>query len=670
VTLRGQFDTFRAAIGVEAFSDPASRCLFEVRGDGKTLFRSKPLKPTDGPQVVRVSIRGIKNLQLVTRAEGEPRATTLGAWANAVVARRDAEVVVSPAQPVRPPTLNMYRKQATADRYNFAIPTKEPFCVVAKFWEDDLDPAEPPPSDRIGAPLTALATPGECEPACFVVYARQDLRDVQVKVSDLKTGKHVIPAENVDVRLVLRGLMRDIYVYPPEKSTVVSRFLWPYQSVDIPAGTLREYFLTVHVPDDAAAGLYEASVRIEPSGQPAVEVPLRLEVLPFRLRPLTRKAYGVYFRFPPDESQWPAIEGQLDDIRAHGGTMLKCPFGVRYEAGGTGIRASVERLRHALELLKAHGFHGPLPVSTGCELAARLLKYDPVKDFDDQAARAKFLAVIRDGMQKLQRLAKEFPEFELLPTHMDEVFGRNRLERYIRLTEAVRKASSLRVYITLHNTPRPGIREMMIRCDPFVDVRCYNGHAMDEWIRAGHSFEELARELKRSGDEAWVYYNIRGSFFKAEWTRLVNGFYLWISPLRVHVPWMYYSVHGNPVDDTDGPRLRGHDFVYAVPDPQQPDRLISTRHWEAFREGFDDMRYIGTLEDWIAERKGTTEAKAAQAWLDRLRARLCPDPEKLQQVEGESPILQTWAKQFDGPDYRRFRREAADWIIRLSGSAP
>jgi len=265
-------------------------------------------------------------------------------------------------------------------------------------------------------------------------------------------------------------------------------------------------------------------------------------------------------------------------------------------------------------------------------------------------------------MAALERLQAEFPEFEFLPTHMDEVFGRNRLDRYIRLTEAVREATSLRVYITLHNRPTPAVEEMMRRCDPFVDVRCYNGHTMDDWIRAGHSFEQLADELKRSGDEAWTYYNIRGSFFKPEWTRLVNGFYLWLSPLKAHVPWMYYSVKGNPLDDTDG---GGHDFVYAVPDPRNPDRLISTRHWEAFREGVDDQRYLGTLEELIAERKGTDLARQAQAWLDRLRARLRPDPEKLQQVEGESPILRTWADQFDGPQYRRFRRDVADWIVRL-----
>jgi hypothetical protein len=397
-----------------------------------------------------------------------------------------------------------------------------------------------------------------------------------------------------------------------------------------------------------------------------MELPVEFEVLPFRFAPLTRKAYGVYYRFPRDEEDWPSIEHELLDIREHGATMLKSPLGVQFERDDGKVRASFDRLEHGLALLRKHGYHGPLPVSSGCEQAARLLRYDPVKDHGDEQARRRFLAVARQAMEQLVALSAEFPEFELLPTHMDEVFGEDRLERYIRLTEAVRQVPSLRVYITMHNSPRRGAAEMMRRCDPYVDVRCYNGHVMDEWICSGHSFEELRRELERSGDEAWTYYNIRGSFFKAEWTRLVNGFYLWISPLRVHVPWMYYHYQGDPLDDTDGPRLRGHDFAYAVPDPEDPQRLISTRHWEAFREGIDDIRYLSTLEDLIARRADTAAARSAQAWLDELRRSVTPTAAELAPIEKESPILILLSEKFDGPDYRRFRRQAAEHIQRLA----
>jgi hypothetical protein len=252
-----------------------------------------------------------------------------------------------------------------------------------------------------------------------------------------------------------------------------------------------------------------------------------------------------------------------------------------------------------------------------------------------------------------------------MPTHMDEVFGRDRLERYIRLTEAVRQVPSLRVYITLHNDPKRDVTEMMRACDPYVDVRSYNGHCMDSWIRAGNTFDDLRRQLAEAGDEAWLYHNIRGAFFPAEWTRLVGGYYLWISPLRVHVPWMYYSYKGNPLDATDGPRERGGDFAYAVPDPGDPARMVPTRHWEGFREGIDDVRYLSTLEALIAEHRGTQEADAARAWLGELRRSLTPAQADLEPIEAESPLLVWLAGKLDGADYRRLRRQAAEHIQRL-----
>jgi len=250
-----------------------------------------------------------------------------------------------------------------------------------------------------------------------------------------------------------------------------------------------------------------------------------------------------------------------------------------------------------------------------------------VSDHDDQAARGRFFAAVKQAMQGLAKLSDDYPEFELMPTHMDEVFGRERLDRYIRLTEAVRQVPDLRVYITMHNDPKRDVSEMMRRCDPFVDVRCYNGHCMDNYIRAGKSFDDLRQELDTAGDEAWLYHNIRGAFFPAEWTRLVNGYYLWISPLRIHVPWMYYSFKGSPFDATDGPHLRGGDFAYAVPDPKDPARMVPTRHWEGFREGIDDIRYLSTLETLIDKHASAPAAREAAAWLQNLRKGVTPTHE-------------------------------------------
>ena len=667
VNLDGKCRLLETSIGVCPFSSPRTACTFEVIGDGKQLYISKPLTAGGEPLPVSLPIEGVKQLVFTSRLAGGAESTANCVWAGPAVTRdAEAQVIVS-ARAMKPEEIEMYRRQQSADDYDFAPNVKSPYFVVPKYWEDEVDPAGRPDSTQIGRGLEAFAAPGEYEPVNFVLYAVDYLKDVAIEVRDLKSADGVLKAESLDVRLALRRLMRDLYTVAPHRSTVVSRFLLPYSPLNVPAGTFREYHVIVHVPEDAAAGNYKGTIRIAPANRPAFELPLAMEVLPVRLGPPGDKGYGVYYRFPPADGDWSGIETELADIRRHGGNMLVANLGIEYEMVDGQVEPSYADLGRGLDLLRKHGFHGPMPVDTGCEHIARLLKYDPVTDYDDEAARGRFFAAVKHAMQGLAKLSAEYPEFELMPTHMDEVFGRDRLDRYIRLTEAVRQAPDLRVYITMHNDPKRDVSEMMRRCDPFVDVRCYNGHCMDNYIRAGNSFDDLRRELDAAGDEAWIYHNIRGAFYPAEWTRLVNGYYLWISPLRIHVPWMYYSFKGSPFDATDGPRLRGGDFAYAVPDPNDPARMIPTRHWEGFREGIDDVRYLYTLESLVEKHASTPAAREAATWLKDLRNRVTPTQEEIEAIELESPLLVYMAGKLDGEACRQIRRQAAGHIVRLSG---
>ena len=666
VHLDGEYRTLETSIGVCPFSPPGTASTFEVIGDGKQLYVSEPLTAGEKPLSASVPIEGVRQLVLTSRLADGAESTANCVWAGPAVTREvDAQVVVS-ARAMKPEEIEMYRRQQSADDYDFVPNVKLPYFVVPKYWEDEIDSAERPDSTRIGRGPKAFATPGEYEPVNFVLYAVDDLADVAIEVGDLKSADGVLKAESLELRLVLRRLMRDLYTVAPDRSTVVSRFLLPYSNLNVPAGTFREYHIIVHVPEDAAAGDYKGTIRIAPKNRPSFELPLAMEVLPVRLGPPGDKGYGVYYRFPPADGDWSGIETELGDIRSHGGTMLKADMGIEYEMVDGRVEPSDANLRRELDLLRKHRFHGPLPVHTGCEHIARLLKYDAVTDYGDEAARGRFFAAVKHAMQGLAKLSDEYPEFELMPTHMDEVFGRDRLDRYIRLTEAVRQAPDLRVYITMHNDPKRDVSEMMRRCDPFVDVRCYNGHCMDNYIRAGNSFDDLRRELDAAGDEAWIYHNIRGAFYPAEWTRLVNGYYLWISPLRIHVPWMYYSFKGSPFDATDGPRLRGGDFAYAVPDPNDPARMIPTRHWEGFREGIDDVRYLYTLESLVEKHASTPAAREAATWLKDLRNRVTPTQEEIEAIELESPLLVYMAGKLDGEACRQIRRQAARHIVRLS----
>ncbi|MGD9498352.1 MAG: hypothetical protein AB7Y46_18815, partial [Armatimonadota bacterium] len=158
-------------------------------------------------------------------------------------------------------------------------------------------------------------------------------------------------------------------------------------------------------------------------------------------------------------------------------------------------------------------------------------------------------------------------------------------------------------------------------------------------------------------------HNMRGSFFKAEWNRFINGLFMWVSPLEVHVPWMYYSYGGDPFDDTDAD---GYDFGYAFPSPEDPARLISTLHYEAFREGYDDMRYLVTLEQTIERARGQgIDVSPAEAWLDELRGLLPQLPQDIKEIDLESPYSVAAERKFSGADYDAMREQTARHIMAL-----
>lgn len=656
---------FHVTYGVSCFAAADTRCRFEIWLDDRLEDSSEALRAGEATHIM-MRVTGRKRIRL--KVTGTAMRDCEAIWAFPVLIRDSAsESVVydAPFRPLSEKRLDMYRRQMAADDYHGKIESARTWIVCKKHWADDVDvDAIPKPMSQDEA-LTVAAAPGEYEPVNFMVYAIDAANEVRVSVSELKGENGAIPAGACDVRLALRRLMRKLYTLPPEASTVVSRFLLPNQAVDIPAGTFREYHTIVHVPEDQPAGEYRGTVTIATEGGESRDIPLVLQVRPVRLGDSKPNLYGMYYRFPRGKQTWEGLDRELADIHQHGGRMLKSDLGLDYAMSDGGVVVDTSRLRRGLKLLADHDYAGPMPISTGAESVCRLLKYDPVADYDDQAAREEFFAAVAKGMKALEKVNGEFPQFDLMATHMDEVLGRDRLPRYVRLTEAVRRATDLPVYITLHNDPRRDLTPLLQEIRPYVDVRCYNGHAMDNWIQAGNTFADLEQDMAALGDEAWIYHNIRGSFFPAEWTRLVNGFYLWISPIKVHVPWMYYSYHGNPMDCTDGPQDRGGDFAYAVPDPDDADAMIPTRHWEAYREGVDDMRYLRSLERLVEAHAGTAQADRAEQWLAALRQRLTPTHEQLQKIETESPLLVYLAAEFDGPDYRRFREQAAELIAQL-----
>jgi len=397
-----------------------------------------------------------------------------------------------------------------------------------------------------------------------------------------------------------------------------------------------------------------------------------LEVLPIRLIEHPRKKLATYCRMNRMMADKSRALRELRDMREHGIRNLFAHIGIRYNKAAPDFTEVSE----GLELLRQAGFGGgTIVIESGLVGLERSLN-------DDKA----FQQAAKDAMQQFVKFQKQTTDFRLFVAHMDEVFGNDRLAPYIHLSKAVRQVPEAKLYITFH-TRGEKADALRKELDPFVDLRCNHGYTFEHWLAAGHTMDEYDAELKASGDEAWFYHNARGTYWTPEWSRIINGAYLWASPFTSHCPWTYQHYFENPFDDTDGPATKGHDWGLSFPGITDPADLIPTRCYEAMREGADDLRYIATLEKAIANARVPTTG--AQQCLDRWRNLIRKARPATQTTSrtgvtkavdadtglimgeagigsaSESPLINALATRFTGEQWQQMRREIADWILKL-----
>ena len=500
-------------------------------------------------------------------------------------------------------------------RPDFELPPTAggPVTWLTSSIEEPPDMVTVPSSSDHAVRLALLAAPDEYESRAVAFYAHRQLRQPTARIVDLHgpDGKP-FPGE-VEVRWTQRLLKRIQYTRNPEDAVFSWRYLWRESPPAVATGHLRHLVVTAQVPEDAPAGTWQGALVVEDAAGLTATLPVELTVAGVRLV-APAKRVGAYYRghrIPEEQAR-----RELTDIREHGGRVLVWHAGIWYDRGDDGqVRYNLDAVRHAVGLQHEFGIGPPYLIGTSARRVARLvgLQEEMSPAFAQAIEESEdFRRIYAEGLRRLEALEAELGAGEFVFTWMDEVFGRGRFEPWTAIGRVTRELSDNRIYITLHSR-RP---DLMERADPYIDVRGYHGHTIDWWLGQGHSFDDLTAELDAAGDEAWTYYNIRGVEVTPEWVRLCNGYWLWRSPLMAHTPWIYYAYSGSPFDDLDA---RGHDFAYAAPHPSRPE-MVSSLEWEAFREGWDDLRWLTTLDAQIDAADVAGAGAAATAAADRARA--------------------------------------------------
>ena len=107
-----------------------------------------------------------------------------------------------------------------------------------------------------------------------VLVAPQDVKEFKISVSDLKAGKNVIPTAAID-RYFETYVMGEVEfkgdtVLCPDRLVKLS-------AMEVPARTVRPVWLTIHIPQDAAAGKYKGTLTATVDGRD-MSIPYTVEV--------------------------------------------------------------------------------------------------------------------------------------------------------------------------------------------------------------------------------------------------------------------------------------------------------------------------------------------------------------------------------------------------------
>ena len=468
-------------------------------------------------------------------------------------------------------------------------------------------------------PIKLFAVPGEYEPVAVCLRPSRKTT-ITWKASDLLCDTHVIPARQIDVRIVKpwyqagravsetnqRILTPELLLYDDslvqvdetaQRNTVrnidTPRDAKTLLPVTIAAGCVRQFWLTVHVPQNASPGDYAGKMTVSMSGLPAQEkIPICLSVLPIDLAPSCLE-YGVYYRAQLTD-QTPAavtsdfktatqIEADLRNMKAHGiqwpDVYERCP--------ARGNTVDFSRLDRQLQIRRAAG----LPVDPLLYLGVG------TGGLVDAEAANERLALIK----KVIAFAHARGIREVYFYGEDEATGQA-LHAQRQVWSAIR---------------REGGKVWTACSTGFFDLV---GDLLDLPVVARQAPAEVAR-VHALGRKVWNY--AKPGTIEAPFSqRYYMGWWLIRSGMDGAHPYAFQHAMGvgksagRPWDDFDDVVYRDINYTYPT-----IDGVVDTLQWEAVREAVDDVRYYTTLIKLIDQAADSGNERAAalatklQRWL-------------------------------------------------------
>ncbi len=482
--------------------------------------------------------------------------------------------------------------------------------------------------------LKVAACRGEYEPVSFVMQSPVVLEEVMVEASDLcsEDGKNRLPSSIVDIRTVKvwwqsgksyydsshpclapELLLKDDnfvtvdYGDVQKHSNILKNPNAPQdadmlQPVNVPAGTAKQFWITVHIPGDAKAGIYSGYLTVRGKGLNTLKVPLSVQVYPFKLAE-TDKEYMAYYTTAlslqkPDPVAVIVSEdiyrAELKNILEHGikTTVMYCGFPAPDKDGNIDFSL----LKKELDIRMQLGLTGgPIPIYGETPLCSLFWTAEPVAADE----KAKKIELARNVVKQANKFCDENKYPRLAFGGIDEITTRGMqwAQERIWALKAVKEAGG---YTFSAEAP-----------DYFDIAGDYLTHVVLA-LHSGSVSSELVADIHKRGFKAFEYGRPQGCAEEPDTFRRGYGILIWKDNLdgASHWAWQHIKYRDyRAYDDFVSYGEPARKFVMAYP---TVNGVIDTVQWEGLREGIDDMRYIQTLEKLLEKPAANEKKRKAQ----------------------------------------------------------
>jgi len=533
--------------------------------------------------------------------------------------------------------------------------------------------------------MKVMCARGEYEPASFLVKTDEPLKQVMVTVGRLKGKAGRLAPKTVDVRIAQKFYMAVtwtnetfpwVLVHDPGMIRITDHMPKGYRELTkapigpdgkpkslaqykagnskinrlvkelIDTDTLqpadiedfRQFWLTVHVPQDAKSGTYRGTVTITAANAAATTLTLQVTVPSFDLLP-PQFEYSAYYPTMLDrpdmsdehrERYNPITERQyLAESRnmvAHG-----CVNPCIYDGPGRDEAGNINftQLSHLLDLREKAGMPKGVMLYV-FDGGGVLMKSGKLTAEEKQSSA--------EATRKVVAWARARGYSGAMFMGADEYSG-DRLRAMRDSYEAIR-AGGGGIWVANHGDFVDIMPDLLDRAIiAHKGALIVDGHqqwqmkARDflmhrtrllKWNPAVWLMPHYQRSIKTShehGNKAFSYFDPQGGQQVPEQHRRHRGMGMWKSGLDGTMTWAYIHIWTPTarLDTTKMQRVTWDQNSFVI---RGPEGVLDTLSWEGYREGYDDARYLATLQGAMAKAKAAgrheTLVARTQRWLDNL----------------------------------------------------